>query len=509
VAATGYVGSDPHLLPLAGGTMTGPIVLPGDPASPLQAVDKQYADSLVSGGVADATTTSKGKVQLAGDLAGTAAAPTVPGLAGKVGTGRQILAGTGLTGGGDLTADRTLSATDATTGGKGIVQLAGDLAGTAAAPTVPGLASKVGSVTALDGTITISGTATAPTVGVNAIPESKVTGLVADLAAKVASVTAADGTITVGGTATAPTISVGSIAESKVTGLTADLAAKAPAARLITAGTGLTGGGDLTADRTLAVSYGTGAGTAAQGNDSRITGAVQSSVATTKGDLLLATASATIARLGVGSDGWVLTADAASAGGVKWAAVSGGGGASGQDNIFPLSAYSLLAASGDPNEFQNQSGVSGNTVFMARVWIPAGTAISKLAAAVRTGGTYSASATPNQIAIYDDTGTQIGITADDSTLWATAGWAARAITTIASQGTGRFVYIGYIVGGYSGLSMPFPMGAADLNAVWLGQNINNAGNRRAFYLSASSLPASFNPASAGTNTGYIPLVGAA
>ena len=35
------------------------------------------------GTVADATTTAKGIVQLAGDLAGTAAAPTVPGLAGK------------------------------------------------------------------------------------------------------------------------------------------------------------------------------------------------------------------------------------------------------------------------------------------------------------------------------------------------------------------------------------------------------------------------------------------
>ena len=45
--------------------------------------------------------------------------------------------------------------------------------------------------------------------------------------------------------------------------------------RKINAGTGLTGGGDLSADRSLAVSFGTTAGTAAQGNDSRITGAVQ------------------------------------------------------------------------------------------------------------------------------------------------------------------------------------------------------------------------------------------
>lgn len=44
-------------------------------------------------------------------------------------------------------------------------------------------------------------------------------------------------------------------------------------ARTITAGTGLTGGGDLSANRTLAVSYGTTAGTACQGNDSRLSDA--------------------------------------------------------------------------------------------------------------------------------------------------------------------------------------------------------------------------------------------
>ena len=47
--------------------------------------------------------------------------------------------------------------------------------------------------------------------------------------------------------------------------------------RQVTAGTGLTGGGDLTANRTLAVSYGTTAGTATEGNDSRVTGAAQKS----------------------------------------------------------------------------------------------------------------------------------------------------------------------------------------------------------------------------------------
>lgn len=53
----------------------------------------------------------------------------------------------------------------------------------------------------------------------------------------------------------------------------AALTGKAPASRSVTAGTGLTGGGDLSADRSLAVAYGTGAGTACQGNDGRLSDA--------------------------------------------------------------------------------------------------------------------------------------------------------------------------------------------------------------------------------------------
>src|SRR5687768_10154284 len=41
------------------------------------------------------------------------------------------------------------------------------------------------------------------------------------------------------------------------------------AARQVIAGPGLSGGGDLTADRTLAVAYGTTSGTVAQGDDAR------------------------------------------------------------------------------------------------------------------------------------------------------------------------------------------------------------------------------------------------
>jgi hypothetical protein len=51
-------------------------------------------------------------------------------------------------------------------------------------------------------------------------------------------------------------------------------------------------------------------------------GAVQKSTATAKGDMLVATASATIARQPVGTDGQVLTADSTVTNGIKWAGVS-------------------------------------------------------------------------------------------------------------------------------------------------------------------------------------------
>lgn len=54
-----------------------------EPTSPSHAATKNYVDTTVSAGASDATTSSKGIVQLAGDLGGTAANPTVPALTGK------------------------------------------------------------------------------------------------------------------------------------------------------------------------------------------------------------------------------------------------------------------------------------------------------------------------------------------------------------------------------------------------------------------------------------------
>lgn len=108
------------------------------------------------GTVVDATTTTKGVIQLAGDLGGTAAAPTVPGLANKANATHAHNASDITTG--TLDAARLPAATSSATGG---VRLTGDLGGTATSPTVPGLAGKADATHSHAATDITSGTLSA------------------------------------------------------------------------------------------------------------------------------------------------------------------------------------------------------------------------------------------------------------------------------------------------------------------------------------------------------------
>jgi hypothetical protein len=111
---------------------------------PTQNAVKTYVDAQVAAAtIADASSSTKGKIQLAGDLAGTAAAPTVPGLALKA-NASEVTAALAVKADTAYVLTKVAAATIADANGstKGKIQLAGDLAGTAAAPTVPGLALK-------------------------------------------------------------------------------------------------------------------------------------------------------------------------------------------------------------------------------------------------------------------------------------------------------------------------------------------------------------------------------
>jgi hypothetical protein len=118
---------------------------------PTQNAVKTYVDNqIASGSVADATTSVKGILKLAGDFGGTADLPTVPSLGLKENLSHKSTSA--ALGNSDVLyptqnavktyVDAQVTVADATNSIKGKIKLAGDLGGTADLPTVPGLSNK-------------------------------------------------------------------------------------------------------------------------------------------------------------------------------------------------------------------------------------------------------------------------------------------------------------------------------------------------------------------------------
>jgi len=215
------------------------------------------------------------------------------------------------------------SAPDATTGSKGVVQLAGDLGGTAAAPTVVASSATVaGKVELATSAETITGTDT-----VRAVTP-------AGLAAKVSSETA-QGIVELA-TAAETTTGTDNTRAVHPAGLKVELDKKQPLSTL-----------------------------------------------TTKGDIYVATGSATVTRLAVGSNNQVLTADSAQASGVKWATPAAGGSGAGTWTGGSRSLFTSGSGSGTGDYIGAQP--AGNRVVWVRAYMPACTIVS-LSVNVTTGG---------------------------------------------------------------------------------------------------------------------------
>ncbi|MDQ1734132.1 MAG: trimeric autotransporter adhesin [Pseudonocardiales bacterium] len=240
---------------------------------------KWVASTFTSTIVTDATPTTKGILQLTGDLGGTAAAPTVPGLAAKAPLASPTFTGTVTVPTPTNPTDATTKAyvdtaagtgtPDATTLSKGKLQLAGDLAGTAASPTV----AKVNGI-AMPGS--------APTAGqVLTATSTSATTWSAPPSAPVSSVAGKTGAVTL----TSSDVGLGNI--------------------------------DNTSDANKPISTVTQVALNAKADDGSV---VHRSDFTAKGDLLAATGAASYTKLGLGADTQVLTADSTQASGIKWAA---------------------------------------------------------------------------------------------------------------------------------------------------------------------------------------------
>ena len=251
---------------------------------------------------------------------------------GGVPTSRSISAGTGLTGGGNLTADRTLAVSYGSSAGTACegndARLSDARTPTAHSHT---LASEITTALAEDpdscrDALNLGDMATEPSSNFSTVSHTH-GNITSD--GKLGSTSGLPLVTTTAGAVT--TLALGTAGQ--VLRTKSDLSGVEfadPAAAGVTSVTGtapiVSSGGTTPA---ISVTVGTGANTVAAGNDSRITGAIQSTLVDAKGDLIVATAADTVARLPVGAtNGHVLTVDSAEAGGMKWAAASGGIGGS-------------------------------------------------------------------------------------------------------------------------------------------------------------------------------------
>lgn len=171
-----------------------------------------------------------------------------------------ITAGNGLTGGGDLTAGRTLTLG---TPGKITASTTNSVAAASHTHEIDNASVTVAGVVKLNDTLTSTSVTEVPTARqVKALNDAK--------ADKSLSISVGWGLTGGGNLAANRTIDL-NLAQLDTRYAASGVGGSyVPLTRALTAGTGLTGGGDLTANRSFSVNYGTAAGTAAQGNDSRI-----------------------------------------------------------------------------------------------------------------------------------------------------------------------------------------------------------------------------------------------
>lgn len=250
---------------------------------------------------------------------------------------------------------------------------------------------------------------------------------------------------------------------------------------------------------------------------------VPKSLIVAKGDLLAGTGAGVLARLPVGSDGTVLTADAAQTAGVKWAALTFGSAADYQTAGTPAAGSTgryadaghvhpgphwipednnLIAATYDPANAgtvtsQSSAGVAGR-VTLTRVMLRR--AITWSSIWFGLAGVDAGAALSNcYLGVYDSTGARVAVTADISSSLSSGATAKKVdFTSPYAAPAGEYFIAMLLNGTWTTNSFTFKASGAGIS---VNANLSASHLRYSSMLTGqTSLPTSLTLASQTTNT---------
>jgi hypothetical protein len=179
------------------------------------------------------------------------------------------------------------------------------------------------------------------------------------------------------------------------------------------------------------------------------------------------------------------------------------------DSTFPvLRHYGLIAASGDPMSFNTNDVFGPGMITISRMWVPAQKAITSLWCLVAVAGTYDSSGVENKLGLWDDSGVLLGQTPDNSGVWTGGiGWRGDALFggAIPAESSGRFVYVGIMAHGMTGLQIATRT-SPDTQAFQTGPTSTKRRTMTNNSPSPAGLPPSFDPTSYGSISGHTPCL---
>lgn len=269
------------------------------------------------------------------------------------------------------------------------------------------------------------------------------------------------------------------------------IATRVPTTRTLTAGTGLTGGGDLSANRTFSVVDNT--------TIQKVRASLGGTLVGTRREVNFiqgANVTLTVADDNVNDRVNVTVA------------ASGGGSGSGAEYLYGAAQYNLVTVPADPIVFTVSSATANGGTFAALMRLPAGIGVTGCGVYVDTAGTVGAGG-ENRMGVYDAAGNQLGVTLTNNNQWINGqAWAtADLVAPIASSASDRYLYLLFVVNGYTAPPRClFPTGAGG-TAPPINLGKGTVPRRAIFNGGAATLPASFTPGTFGSATNFLPLCG--